>query len=242
MTATITTFTDAYPVVLRVEGRPVLVVGGGAVAAGKVRGLLAAGARVTVVAPDVHASMPDGVRIERRRYRRRDLRGQQLVFAATGDPGVNQRVFDQAGRRGLWVCSVDDPDRCSFALPAIHRDGPVVIAVTTGGASPTLAQAVRDRCVAAVPGDLGAVADELARARSEARDHHGTSEGLPWRPIVDDLLDAAATGAAPGRVDPPVPGGIPEAHAPRFGPPDTGHGAARTDDDRWLRTLAGVTA
>ncbi len=234
MTATVTTFTDAYPVVLRVEGRPALVVGGGAVAAGKVRGLLAAGARVTVVAPEIHASMPTGVRVVRRRYRRRDVRRQQLVFAATGDRAVNQRVFDQATRRGLWVCSVDDPDRCSFTLPAIHRDGPVVIAVTSSGASPTLAQAVRDRCVAAVPGDLAAVAAALADARADARHLHGTSEGLPWRPIVDGLLDDAASGASPGPVAAPDPVA---AVAPAPSPAATG-----TVDDRWLRSLAAVTA
>lgn len=231
MTTAVSTFEGAYPVVLRVEGRPVLVVGGGAVAAGKVRGLLEAGARVTVVSPEVHPSMPEGVRIVRRRFRRWDLRRQQLVFAATNDRAVNQRVFDEAERRGLWACSVDDPDRCSFALPAVHRDGPVVIAVTTSGASPTLAQALRDRCAAAVPGDLAAVADGLAEARAEARRVHGTSEGLPWRPIVDDLLDRAAAGE-------PVPVPVPAPAAPPAAAP-----AARDEaEERWLRSLAAVTA
>lgn len=234
MTAAVTTFDDAYPVVLRVEGRPALVVGGGAVAAGKVRGLLAAGARVTVVSPEVHPSMPEGVRVVRRRFRRRDLRGQQLVFAATDDRAVNQAVFDEAERRGVWACSVDDPDRCSFALPAVHRDGPVVIAVTTSGASPTLAQAVRDRCAAALPGDLAAVAAGLAEARAEARTTHGTSEGLPWRPIVDELLDRAAQGEAPGVVPVPAPP-VPAASRP-------GARTTDVDDDRWLRSLAAVTA
>ena len=185
-------FADGYPVVLRMGGRRVLVVGGGRVAAGKVASLLAAGAAVTVVAPEVSEAMPGGVTIVSRRYRRRDLRGHQLVVAATGDSDVNQRIYDDAGDRGLWICSVDDPDRCSFTLPALHRDGPVLISVSTSGASPALAQALRDRCVAAVPGDLAAVAAELASARAVVRAEHGTSEGHPWRPIVDELLDAAA--------------------------------------------------
>ena len=189
-------FVDGYPVVLRVAGRRALVVGGGPVGAAKARGLVEAGAVVTVVSPDVDASMPAGVRVVRRRFRGRDVRGQQLVYAATGDRTVNQRVYDRSERRGVWVCSVDDPDRCSFALPAVHRDGPVLIAVSTGGASPTLAQALRDRCAAAVPGDLAAVAGELARARAAVRAERGTSEGMPWRPVVDDLLDAAARAAA----------------------------------------------
>ena len=156
-TPTVSTFDDAYPVVLRLTGRRVLVVGGGKVAVGKARGLLERGAQVTVVAPQVHPDMPVEVRVKRRRYRARDGRGAHLVFAATDDRAVNQAVFDDAEDRGVWACSVDDPDRCSFALPAVHRDGHVVIAVTTSGASPTLAQAVRDRCAAALPDDLGAL-------------------------------------------------------------------------------------
>ena len=192
MSTPVSTFADGYPVVLRMSGRRVLVVGGGRVAAGKVASLLAAGAIVTVVAPEVSDAMPAGVTVVRRRYRRRDPRGHQLVVAATGDSDVNQRIYDDAGRHGLWICSVDDPDRCSFTLPAVHRDGPVLISVSTSGASPSLAQALRDRCVAAVPGDLAAVAAELARARAAVRAEHGTSEGHSWRPVVDQLLDDAA--------------------------------------------------
>lgn len=201
MTATlpVSTFDDAYPIVLRLTGRRVLVVGGGKVAAGKVRGLLERGARVTVVAPEVHPDMPAGVTVRQRRYRTRDLRGHALVFAATDDRAVNQLVFDDAEHRGVWACSVDDPDRCSFALPAVHRDGPVLVAVTTSGASPTLAQAVRDRCAAALPDDLGAIADDLARARAGIRAAGGTTEGLAWRPLVDELIDDA--GEREERVD-----------------------------------------
>lgn len=184
---------DAYPVVLRLAGRRVLVVGGGRVAAGKVAGLRAAGAVVTVVAPDLCDDVTaSGVRVVRRRYRRRDLRGHRLVVAATGDAELNQRIHDDAERRGVWICAVDDPERCTFTLPAVHRDGPVVIAVSTGGASPTLAQVLRDRCADAVPGDLAAVATELAAQRAAARAERGTSEGLAWRPEVERLLDAAA--------------------------------------------------
>ncbi len=213
-TPTVSTFDDAYPVVLRLTGRRVLVVGGGKVAVGKARGLLERGAQVTVVAPQVHPDMPVEVRVKRRRYRARDGRGAHLVFAATDDRAVNQAVFDDAEDRGVWACSVDDPDRCSFALPAVHRDGHVVIAVTTSGASPTLAQAVRDRCAAALPDDLGALADDLARARAAIRAEGGTTEGLAWRPLVDELLadDAPTPAERPERVD------------------------------RWMRMYAGVTA
>jgi siroheme synthase-like protein len=124
-----------YPVDLVVAGRPVLVVGGGRVALGKVRGLLEAGARVTVVAPEVVDELAalDGVRIERRRYERGEVAGYRLAFTATGDAAVDQAVFDDGEAAGVWVNSADDPARCSFTLPARLRRGDLLVTVSTAG-------------------------------------------------------------------------------------------------------------
>ncbi|MGH8919120.1 MAG: precorrin-2 dehydrogenase/sirohydrochlorin ferrochelatase family protein, partial [Actinomycetes bacterium] len=132
---------DHYPVSLVVASRPCLVVGGGMVAARKVEGLVRSGAAVTVVAPQVAPSIEQlaatsGVVIERRAYRAGEAAGYRLVITATGLPEVDAAVAADAGAGGVWVNSADDPEHCTFLLPAVHRDGPVTVAVSTGGASP----------------------------------------------------------------------------------------------------------
>src|ERR1043165_9288094 len=123
---------------------PVLVVGGGRVAHRKVEGLLTARAKVTVVAPaivDAIGTLP--VQIVERAYRPSDLEHVRLVITATDDAAVNAAVSADATRRGIWVNSADDPANCSFTLPAVARDGDVIVAVGTGGSSPALASHLR---------------------------------------------------------------------------------------------------
>jgi siroheme synthase-like protein len=135
-----------YPVLLDLRGRPCLVVGGGRVALGKVRGLLAVDATVTVVAPDVFDELAQlDVTVVRRPYEAGDLAGVRLAVAATDDPAVNHRVFLDGEAAGVWVNSADDPENCAFTLPAIARQGPITVAVSTGGHSPALASWLRDR-------------------------------------------------------------------------------------------------
>src|SRR5688572_18016544 len=134
-----------YVACVDLEGRSVLVVGAGRVAHEKASGLLDCGAVVTVVAPEVApevAALP--VEVLRRRYRRSDLAGRYLVVAATSDTAVNRRVFADAEARALLCNVVDVPELCSFILPALHREDPITVAISTGGASPALAQRLRD--------------------------------------------------------------------------------------------------
>jgi siroheme synthase-like protein len=127
------------------EGRSVLVVGGGRVALEKTKGLVECGARVTVVAPEIEdelAALP--VRLVRRPFAPGDVDGHVLVFAATDRRAVNRRV-SAAAAATYTLCNVaDDPELCSFILPAITRRDPIVVGVSTGGASPALAQRIRD--------------------------------------------------------------------------------------------------
>lgn len=180
---------DGYPVVLRLSGRPVLVVGGGAVALRKARGLLDAGAVVTAVAPefvDGFATLDvDGdVTVIRRPYRRPDLEGQLLVIAATNDPAVQQQIFADCERAGVWANAADDPERCSFILPAITRRGPVIVAVSTQGRSPALAVQLRDRIAASLPADLEEVAEAAARRRAAAHARGDSTEDLDWSDLL----------------------------------------------------------
>ena len=132
-------------VCLDLEGRSALVVGGGSVALGKARGLLDCGARVTVVAPQVQAALLElDLEVVRRAYRSEDLEDRFLVVSATGVVSVDRRVFDDAEVRGLLCNVADGPELCSFILPAVHRQGPITVAVSTGGASPALARRLRD--------------------------------------------------------------------------------------------------
>lgn len=127
------------------RGRSVLVVGGGRVALEKTKGIVECGARVTVVAPEVIdelAALP--VRVVRRAFTPGDVDGHVLVFAATNRRSVNRRV-SAAAAASYTLCNVaDDPELCSFILPAITRRDPIVVGVSTGGASPALAQRLRD--------------------------------------------------------------------------------------------------
>lgn len=173
---------DGYPIVARLAGRRVLVVGGGRVALRKVQGLAAAGAAVTVVAPEVVdalAHLP-GVTIRRRAYEPGDLAGHLLVIAATDDPAVQQQVFDDGERAGVLVNSADDPDRCSFILPAVARRGPVIVSVSTQGRSPALAGHLRDLLANALPEDLEAIVAAAAQRRDEIHAAGGSTENEVW--------------------------------------------------------------
>jgi len=134
-----------YMACLDLEGRSVLVVGGGKVALEKVRGLLECGGKVTVVAPLLEPELHDlDVEVLRRRYRESDLDGRFLVIAATSTPAVNRRVYADAEARSLLCNVADVPELCTFILPAVLRRDPIAVAVSTGGASPALAQRIRD--------------------------------------------------------------------------------------------------
>src|SRR5580692_9987602 len=173
-----------YPVSLDLENRPCLVVGAGPVAARKVRGLLSCGARVSVIAPDIGEDMralaSSLARLEPRAYRPGDVAGFRLVITATGDPAVDGAVADEADAAGVWVNSADDPAHCSFILPAVHRDGAVTIAVSTGGLSPALASWLRNRLAASSGSGLDALARLLNEARQQLRAEGRPSDSVDW--------------------------------------------------------------
>lgn len=184
-----------YPVALLLQGRKVLVVGGGAVAAQKVRGLLAGGADdVTVVAPDVDPSI-EGVTIERRPYRPGEAAGYRLVLTATDDRAVNQQVYDDAEAAGVWCNSADDPERCAFHVNAVVRRGPITVSIGTQGTSPALATYLRRKLEAELGVEYVTLAQLLAERRDALRSEGTPTEGLPWQEILDGgLLDLVRAG------------------------------------------------
>lgn len=178
-----------FPVMLDLADRPVLVVGAGPVALRKTRQLLASGARVTVVAPTVDpgfSSLP--VTIEQRVFVADDIDGFRLVLTATGDPVVDQQVFDAADAAGIWVNSADDPQRCAFILPAVHRQGPITVAVSTSGVSPALASWLRSELGALIGPEFAEIAVELAAERAAVRATGASTEDMDWRPVIEERL------------------------------------------------------
>lgn len=141
--------TPFYIACLKLTGRRCLVVGGGEVGLEKVEGLLACAGEVTLISPEAALELErlateGSILWERREYAgRQDLEGVFMVIAATDDTEVNIRVFDDAEERAMLVNVVDVPPLCNFILPAIVRSGPLAIAISTAGASPTLARRMK---------------------------------------------------------------------------------------------------
>jgi precorrin-2 dehydrogenase/sirohydrochlorin ferrochelatase len=135
-----------YPILLNLEDRLCVVVGAGAIGLRKVRGLMNAGARVRLIAPEAPTdeTLADGIEVLRRPFRAGDLDGSALTFAATDDREVNAAVAEEARRRGIPVNVADAPGEGDFTLPALLRQGEVTVAVSTAGQSPALAALLRD--------------------------------------------------------------------------------------------------
>jgi len=166
-----------YMACLDLEGRSCLVVGGGTVALEKVRGLLECGASVTVIAPQIVAELCElDLEVVRRGYRESDLEGRFLVIAATSTTSLNRRVSAQAEARSLPCNVVDVPELCSFILPAVLRRDPIAIGVSTGGASPALAQRIRDDIADLIGPEHAEVARRLRELRPWVRTHLATYE------------------------------------------------------------------
>jgi siroheme synthase-like protein len=166
-----------YIACLDLAGRRVLVVGGGEVALQKTRSLLDCDARVTVVAPHTTDELRAlDVTWLARSYEPADLASHFLVVAATDDPELQRQVFADAEAQAV-LCNVPDvPALCSFILPAVHRDGPIAIAVSTGGASPALAQRLRNEIAGIVSPQHVELAVRLRELRPAAKERFATYE------------------------------------------------------------------
>jgi siroheme synthase-like protein len=177
--------------VLELAHRACVVIGGGAVAEGKVTGLLAAGADVTVVSPTLTAALEaaadaGGISHRRHVYRDGDLAGAALAFVATGDVTVNAAVAAEGRRRGVLVNAADDPAHCDFMLPAVVRRGALAVAVSTGGASPALARAVREELEHHLGDDYATLVDVVGEVRRALRAEGRTARPDRWRAALAD--------------------------------------------------------
>jgi siroheme synthase-like protein len=192
-----------YPVLLELRELPLLVVGGGAVALRRVRGLLEAGGRPRLVSPALHPELAELVRSHgldwaARPFQPGDVGSAALVFATTDQPGVNAAVAAEAAAGGALVNRADAGEGSSFQLPAVLRQDPVLVAVSTGGASPLLARRLRERLEAVVTPALGRAARRLAALRREVAARWPADEGrrraLWMELITPEFMDAAIAG------------------------------------------------
>ncbi|GAB4361226.1 MAG: siroheme synthase CysG [Gammaproteobacteria bacterium] len=214
---------DYLPIFCDLKGRPVLVVGGGEVAARKVALLLQAQARVTVIAPRLGRTlqeMSDDGQVEwiERPFQPADLENAYaLVYAATDSADINQQVSEEAKSKNIPVNVVDNPALCTFIMPAIVDRSPVVAAVSTGGASPVLARLIRARLESSIPAGFGRLARLVSRFRDRVKERFTDGEarrafweGVLQGPIAEQVFsgqDAAAEAALDQAIEASEPHG-----------------------------------
>lgn len=191
---------ELLPIFLHLRGRRVVLVGAGPVGASKLAALLAAGAEVRVVAPDIHPDVETApVTIERRAFEPSDLDDAWLVVAAA-TPEVNRAVAQAAEERRLFVNAVDDPPNATAYLGGVVRRDGVTLAISTSGEAPAIAGMLREGLDALIPRELSAWMDTARAARVAWR-----RNGVPMeqrRPLLLKALNrlyAAREGAAAAR-------------------------------------------
>ncbi len=207
-----------YPVALDLVDKPVLVVGGGAVAEGKVDGLLEAGARVTVVSPTLTGRLLGMAAQGRFAWRKRpfevaDVEGAWIVIAATDDTAVNARVADAARAAGRLVNAVDDVPNCDFIATSIVRRGDVQISISTGGGSPAMARWLREQLDAALPAELGELLDALSEVRAKLKATGAVPPYAAWKAAIEAALSSPRpSGEVEGESVPREAGARPPHH------------------------------
>jgi len=165
---------ELYPVHLQLKGRTALVVGGGPVAAIKAASLLQGGASVRIVAPSLSEEMRllverHGLPSDMREFEPDDLAGVWLVVGATDDAHVQQAVYDEARSRNIMVCIVDDPSRSDFIVPAVLRQGELIVTVSTSGVAPALASRIRDYIGECLGESAARMVEDLKPVREKLR-------------------------------------------------------------------------
>jgi uroporphyrin-III C-methyltransferase/precorrin-2 dehydrogenase/sirohydrochlorin ferrochelatase len=183
---------DYLPVFLKIKGRPCLLVGGGEIASRKAELLLRAGAELTVVAPEISPNVAalkeSGALVHKpRAFSPEDLKGQILVVAATDDAALNRQVSDLAQQSALPVNVVDQANLCSFIMPSIVDRSPVIVAVSTGGASPVLARLMRARLETLIPAAFGQLASLAGDFREQVKQRfeEPARRRLFWEQVLD---------------------------------------------------------
>ncbi len=183
---------DYLPVFQKVKGRLCLVVGGGTVGARKAGVLLEAGAKVRVVAPEIDEELQAHANVEAvlTRFEPQHLEGVMLIIAATNDREVNKQVSALAQARNIPVNVVDDPELCSFIMPAIMDRSPLMVAFSSGGASPVLTRMMRGKLETVIPQNYSNLAGFAERFREEVKKRvtNPAKRRIFWENVFDGVV------------------------------------------------------
>ena len=171
---------DFFPVFMALKDQPCLIVGGGDVAFRKIELLRKANAKITVVSPQ-NCKEVDRLIAEHkishlhRKFEDQDINGYRLIISATDDSDVNKHVSTLAQEKNIPVNVVDAPELCSFIVPSIIDRSPIVVAVSSGGASPVLARLLRARLESLIPASYGRLASLLSDFREQVKKQFSTT-------------------------------------------------------------------
>ena len=193
---------EYFPVFLSIRSRRCLIVGGGEIARRKAEALARAGAAVDVVAPEIDATLAtlalqSGGSVAEREFTPGDLDGAWLAVAATDQEAINRLVSVEAGRRDIPVNVVDRPELCTYIVPSIVDRSPLVIALSSGGASPVLLRLLRERLEQMFPAAFGELAQLAGSVRDRVRDAVRDPDGRRrfWERVLEGpVADAAVSG------------------------------------------------
>lgn len=182
-----------YPAMLNLHGRPVVFVGGGWETEHKVKGLLEAGARLTLISPFAHPELEplaaDGLlEWKRRGFLPGDLKGFMVAVAHPVNRFVNQMIAKEARELGVWLNAVDDPQFCDFILPSVHRQGDLTISISTGGAAPALGVRIKQKLAQEFGEEYGPYLQLLRQMRpvvAEAFPDSFDERKVAWYRLVD---------------------------------------------------------
>ena len=187
--------TPYYPISMNLAGKPCVVVGGGSVAARKVSGLLGAGAEVTVISPKIVPALKNRVKNNsihwiQDNYKKEYLAEMVLVFGATDVPEVNRQISLDAQSLGLPVNIADEPENCTFILPAICKKGDIQIAVNTGGSAPGIAAKIRNSIDGHIGNEYTVLVSLLKELRSRIKRIPQKARDRFWQRIKQMDIDS----------------------------------------------------
>ena len=161
-----------FPIYLNLNGKRVVVIGGGEVAERKVASLSGTGATIVVISPTLTPQLlalaeSNAIEWQKRSFARGDSSGATLVLSATNDPAISREVWEEATKAGILVNTADQPALCDFIMPAVVRRGELAVAISTGGASPALAATLREKLSEILGPEYEELLEILSRARPE---------------------------------------------------------------------------